>query len=193
LSIPHRVRLGNHGQSDPCRLCPSQRTGSLWSLRSPDRGKYVPYPETQKTPATGIAFGWIGSTSAFGGHVQRRSRHQVETDPRTASGLWLPDNAPSEGEQRPILRKRETHHVLLFGCRVRLRRVLGEAIGRDQTSVLGLQPAPPVRRYVLRILVTGGSPVRGGGGMPHQGHLGPGFCVADNGGRLVRKDAVHRL
>jgi hypothetical protein len=51
----------------------------------------------------------------------------------------------SEGEQGAVIAEREPHHVFLFGLRVRLRRVLGEAIDRDQASVLRLEPTPPVR------------------------------------------------
>src|ERR1700757_5162096 len=37
----------------------------------------------------------------------------------------------SKGEQRPIFIEREPDHVLLLGLRVRLRRVLGKAVGWD--------------------------------------------------------------
>jgi hypothetical protein len=41
-----------------------------------------------------------------------------------------------------------------------------KAIERHKASVLTLEPAAPVRDDVLRMLVTGGPPVRGGGGIP---------------------------
>ena len=42
----------------------------------------------------------------------------------------------AEGEQRSVIVEREPHHVLFLRLRVRLRRVLGKAVGRDQTAVL---------------------------------------------------------
>jgi len=48
----------------------------------------------------------------------------------------------SEGEQRAFVGEREPHHILL----VRLWRVFGEPVGQDQTAVLRLEPAAPVRR-----------------------------------------------
>ena len=41
----------------------------------------------------------------------------------------------SEGEQRAIIVEREPDHVLFLRLRVRLRRVLGEAVDRDQAAV----------------------------------------------------------
>jgi len=51
----------------------------------------------------------------------------------------------SEGEQRPIVIEREPHHVFLLGLGVRLWRVLGEAVGRNEAAVLRFEPYPPVR------------------------------------------------
>jgi hypothetical protein len=73
-----------------------------------------------------------------------------------------------ESEQRPGLIQRKPYHVFLLGLGVRLWCVFGEAIGRDKAAVLRLQPATPVRRGCWRMLVTGGPPVRGGGGMPQR-------------------------
>jgi len=56
-----------------------------------------------------------------------------------------PGPKPAEGEQRPVLVESEPHHVLFLGLGVGFRRVLGEAVRRDEASVLGLQPAAPVR------------------------------------------------
>ena len=55
---------------------------------------------------------------------------------------------PDAGEagQRPIIINREPDDVLFLGLRVRLRRVFGEAVERDQAAVFWLQPAAPVRR-----------------------------------------------
>jgi hypothetical protein len=50
-----------------------------------------------------------------------------------------------KGEQRPIIVEREPDDVLLLGLRVRLRRVLREAVHWDQASVFRLQPTAPVR------------------------------------------------
>jgi len=44
---------------------------------------------------------------------------------------------------------------------------------------------------VLRMFVTGGPPVCGGGGMPRH-HLGPLPCVADHRSWIARKHAEHR-
>jgi hypothetical protein len=51
-----------------------------------------------------------------------------------------------EGRERPITVECKLNDVLLFGLRVRLGRVFGKAVERDQTSVFRLQPAAPVRR-----------------------------------------------
>ena len=50
----------------------------------------------------------------------------------------------SERSKRPIIVQREPNDVLLLGLRVRLWRVLGEAVERHQAPVLRLQPSPPV-------------------------------------------------
>ena len=52
----------------------------------------------------------------------------------------------SERKQRAILIQGEPHDVLLFGVGVRLGRVFREAVRRDQTAVLWLEPSPSVRR-----------------------------------------------
>ena len=55
---------------------------------------------------------------------------------------------PDAGEagQRPIIINREPDDILFLGLRVRLRRVFGEAVERDQAAVFWLQPAVPVQR-----------------------------------------------
>ena len=50
----------------------------------------------------------------------------------------------SEGEQRAVVVEREPDHVFFLRLRVRLWRVFGEAVGRDQASVLSTEPRPPV-------------------------------------------------
>jgi hypothetical protein len=47
-----------------------------------------------------------------------------------------------EGKQRPILVQSKPHHILLLGLRLRLRHVLGEAVGRDKATVLRLLKVP---------------------------------------------------
>jgi len=51
-----------------------------------------------------------------------------------------------EGEQRPIVIQREPHDVLFAGGRIRLRRIIRKAIGRDHAAIFRLQPAAPMRR-----------------------------------------------
>lgn len=73
-----------------------------------------------------------------------------------------------EGEQRSALIECEPNHVFLFRRRVGLGSVFGEAVRRDQASVLGPQPSPPVRRRRVADIVIGYPPARGGGGMPQR-------------------------
>ena len=74
----------------------------------------------------------------------------------------------SEGEQWPVIAERKPHHILFLGLRVRLRRVLGEAVGRDQAAVLGLSQPRQCDDDVFLMFVTGAPPVRGGGGIPQR-------------------------
>jgi hypothetical protein len=62
----------------------------------------------------------------------------------------------SEGSERPIIVRREPDHVLL-GLRVRLRRILGEAVEWQQAAAISLllmkagmrcRPSGPVCAYV---------------------------------------------
>ena len=97
---------------------------------------------------TGIAFGWIGSTTAFGDVVREsvdlmRPRHRLRL--RAAITVERRPDA-SEGEQRSVIVECEPDHVLFLGLGVRLRRVLGEAVDRDQAAVLWLEPAAPMCR-----------------------------------------------
>src|SRR6478672_9286419 len=49
-----------------------------------------------------------------------------------------------EREQRTLVGERQPDHVLFLRLRVWLRRVLGEAVGRDKAAVLSAEPRPPV-------------------------------------------------
>jgi hypothetical protein len=60
------------------------------------------------------------------------------------------------------------NNAVLLRFRVWLRRVFGEAVKRHQASVLRVQPAPQCGDDVLRMLVTGGPPNFGGGGIPQR-------------------------
>jgi hypothetical protein len=73
-----------------------------------------------------------------------------------------------EREWRAIIMEREPDNVLLFGLAVRLRRVLREAIRRTRHRFSGLSQPRQCGDEVLRIFVTGGPPVRGGGGIPQR-------------------------
>src|SRR4051794_23192740 len=89
----------------------------------------------------------------FDDHVRCRRQESVD---EMRAGDWLglrpsvalelgPD--AGEGEERPVVVEREPDDVFLSGLRVWLWSVLREAVGGDQTSVLRLQPASPVRRW----------------------------------------------
>lgn len=75
---------------------------------------------------------------------------------------------PGKGEQGSLIIEREPHLVLLFGLLVRLGRVFGEAVRRHEAAMLWCQPDAPVDEVVLRILLTGGPPIFGSGGMPQR-------------------------
>jgi hypothetical protein len=69
---------------------------------------------------------------------------------RTLSTLRLdrrrcPLGARARANSRPVIVDREPTTSSSWSL-VRVRRVLGEVVGRDQASVLRLEPAPPVRR-----------------------------------------------
>jgi hypothetical protein len=51
---------------------------------------------------------------------------------------------------------------------IRLWRVLGETVGRDQAWFSGLSHPRRCGEDVLRMLVTGGPPIFGGGGIPQR-------------------------
>jgi hypothetical protein len=74
-----------------------------------------------------------------------RPRHRLRL--RAAITVEVRPDA-SEGAQRAVVVEREPDDILFFRLRVRLRRVLGEAVDRDKAAVLRLQPAAPVRSRI---------------------------------------------
>ena len=70
-----------------------------------------------------MAFGWIGSTTAFGDVVRNpvdlmRPWHRL----RLRAAITVEHRPDArEGEQRPVLIQCEPHHVLFLRLRVRLR------------------------------------------------------------------------
>jgi len=116
---------------------------------------------------TGIALGWIASTIAFGA-VVRKPYTRCSAGDRlglcAAVALVLgPDTG--EGRERSIIIEPEPDDVFLFGLGVRLWRVFREAVERNKTTIFRLEPGG---ENVLGMFVTGGPPVRGGGGMPQR-------------------------
>ena len=83
---------------------------------------------------------------------------------RTTIALEFRPDAREAGE-RPIVIDGEPDHVFFLGFGVRLRRIFSKAVERHEATVFRLQPSAPMRDDVLRIFVTGGPPVRSGGGM----------------------------
>jgi hypothetical protein len=65
-----------------------------------------------------------------------------------------------EDEQGPVVVQGEPHDILLAGRGIGLRRIFGEAVGRDQTSVLRLEPHAPVRRRRVANVRHGGPVAR---------------------------------
>jgi hypothetical protein len=108
---------------------------------------------------TGIAFGWIRSTTAFGAVVRshRRGEGRERLRLRTPVALEIGPDA-RERKQGPVLVEGKPHDALHLCLRVWLRRVFGKTVHRHQTSVLRLQSAPPCGDDAFRILVTGGPP-----------------------------------
>jgi hypothetical protein len=78
-------------------------------------------------------------------HRVRRGRQEPVDEVR--AGDWLRLRATvalefgpdaGEGEQRAVVIERKPYNVLFLGQRVRLRRVLREAVGWDEAAVLRL-------------------------------------------------------
>ena len=85
-------------------------------------------------------------------HVWRRGQETIDKM-RTGDRLRFRSAVPvkscpdaGKAKQRPALVAREPDDVLVFGLGVRLRRILGKAIGRHQAAVFGLEPGAPMRR-----------------------------------------------
>src|SRR5258708_18087437 len=82
----------------------------------------------------------------------RRGRQEGVDEVRAGDRLRLgaaitPEFGPDtcEGGQRSVVVEREPNNVLFLGLPIRLRRVLGKAVERDQATVFWLKPTPPVR------------------------------------------------
>ena len=63
---------------------------------------------------------------------------------------------------------REPDYVLLFGLRIWLRRDSAKLLNGTRQRFSGFSQPRQCGEEVLRMLVTGGPPVRGGGGMPQR-------------------------
>lgn len=98
-----------------------------------------------------------------------------------------------EGEQRPVIVEGEPNDVLLAGLRVGLRRVFGEAVGRDETPTFRLQPASPVRRGgVLDVGDWYPASRWRRDPPPHHHHLAAIIDIAHHRSRIVGEHAGHR-
>ena len=71
-----------------------------------------------------------------------RSRDRFRLGPALTFEFGLDSG---EGKQGPFSIQSEPHDILLARRRVRLRRILSKAVGRDKAPVLWFQPATPVR------------------------------------------------
>src|SRR3981189_1289065 len=110
----------------------------------------------------------------FNDRVRRRRQetiNQVRTGDRFGFRSPItPELGPysREGAQRTIFILCEPYDIFRPGLRVRLRRVLRKAVEGNETPVVGLNQARQCRAWVLRMLVTGKPPARGGGGIPQR-------------------------
>jgi hypothetical protein len=75
---------------------------------------------------------------------------------------------PGEREWWTILVESEPDNVLLFGHRVRLRSVFSKLFAGTRQRLFGFNHMRQCGDEVLRMLVTGGPGVRGGGGIPQR-------------------------
>ena len=100
----------------------------------------------------------------------------------------------SKREQRAVIVEREPYDIFLFGVGVRLGRLFREAVRRDQTTVLWLEPSPPVRRR--RVPDVGdwvsASTRRRWHSPAHHHNLTLTGCVAHDRRWIVREYAGHR-
>src|SRR6185295_7816112 len=95
-------------------LSASSGSGLCSAFASPHGARIHTSRSSSVSRITGMAFGWIGSTMAFGAVVRKPyTRHRLRLRPAIAVERG-PD--ASEGEQRPVIVECEPHHVLFFVC-----------------------------------------------------------------------------
>ena len=186
---------------------PLSRRGRRCAVSRPATAAAAPSPRSkarssQASPLVGLGqdhrhrLGVDGATSAFGAVVRKPKRSAV-----TGALLDLPHRGPvrpdagEEGE-RPALVEGEPDRRPRA---VRRGLVLGKAGEGHEAAVLGPEPAPPVRRGDLRMLVTPridllAGEVLGGVGMPQRAMTSsrPFGGVADDRRGVVRVDARQR-
>jgi hypothetical protein len=83
-------------------------------------------------------------------------------------GFDLVPWSPLNSVQIPASPQREPDDIFLLGLRVQLRRILGEAFAGTNHRFSGFSQPCQCGDDVLRMLVAGGPPVRGGGGIPQR-------------------------
>jgi hypothetical protein len=119
---------------------------------------------------TGIAFAWIGSTTAFGVVVRSRKRCAA---PELAS-TWSP-RSPLNSVHMPakqvsgrssLIANHTTSFFLVSG--VGSGAYSAKLLNGTRQRFSGFSQPRQCVEDVLRILVTGGPPARGGGGMPQR-------------------------
>ena len=75
---------------------------------------------------------------------------------------------PAKAIQRSVVVQREPDHVLFLGLGVRLGEYSAKLLNGTRQRFSGFSQPRQCGDDVLRMFVTGGPPVRGGGGMPHR-------------------------
>ena len=146
--------------------CVSTHTAGLSSLSTPrpttfnassGKGRYNAFAsshgariQTSRSSSvvriTGIALGWIGSTTAFGVVVRKpidvaRTSHRL----RLRAAVAFEDGPDAgKGEQRPVLVECEPYHVL-FAC-LGIRPQARIPRSRPEHRLSGFSQAAPVRR-----------------------------------------------
>jgi hypothetical protein len=152
----------------------------------------VPIPRRSTVKMTGIAFGWIGATTAFGSHVRKANRW---CSPSTGSAL-VP-RVPVQGRQSPAKANRGRSSPRANQCgRAGLPGAYSQnAVARDEAAVFWLQPSPPVAR--AGVADVGDGPVTGHAGRAREapaqhGQLAAVRAMAHHRGHLVGKDPGQR-
>src|SRR5271166_4767394 len=146
---------------------------------------------------TGIALAWIGATIAFGSVVRKANRSLV-----VSPFLDLPHRCPTgpyagEERERPVLVESKPNRR---PGAVWPKLVLGEACERHDAAVLDAKPSAPVRRRDVADIGDariGVAALQGEDGRRHAPSsyrklTGAVFNVADDGGRIVGKNARDR-